>query len=65
VNDWGSNGVDSFEVKTRTDAAKLTNIRIARFGQRGYPIRERKVSFVFDIYLLCAHVSKHISNIFT
>ena len=47
MNDGRGNNVGSFEVKIRTDAAKFMNMRIARFRQRGYLIRERKV-FIKD-----------------
>jgi len=41
MNDRSVDGTGSFEVKIRTNTAKITNVIIARFRQSRYLVRER------------------------
>ena len=42
VNNGGDDGTSCFKIKIRTDAAKLTNVRITRFKQCRDLVRERE-----------------------
>ena len=42
VNNGGGDSTSCFKIKIRTDAAKLTNVRITRFRQCRDLVRERK-----------------------
>ena len=43
VNNRGGNGTSCFKIKIRTDAAKLTNVRITRFRQCRDLVRESEM----------------------
>ena len=42
MNSGGGDGTSRFKIKIRTDAAKLTNVRITRFKQCRDLVRERE-----------------------
>ena len=47
MDDGGGDGIGCFEIKILADTAKLTNVRIAGFGQCRYLIRKSEM-FVRD-----------------
>ena len=63
MNNGGDDSTSCFKIKTRTDAAKLTNVRITRFRQCRDLIRESEM-FIKDKAKIACRVSgiKTMSN---
>jgi len=54
VNDGDGDGTGCLRIKVKTDTAKFTNVRIARFGQNGYSlVREPKMFVEIEIKIAC------------
>ena len=58
MNDTSGDGTGSFEVKTRTNTAKFTNMIIARFRESRYLVRESEV-FIKDKTKVASTVSSN------
>jgi len=58
VNDGSCNKAGCFRIKKRTDATKLTNVRIARFRQCRDLIRESEVFIKYE-----AKVTSRLSSV--
>jgi len=56
MNDRSGNNTGSFEVKIRTNTAKITNMIIARFRESRYLVREGEV-FIKDEAKVASRVS--------
>ena len=56
MNNVGGDGTSSFKIKIRTDATKLTNVRITRFRQCRDLVRESEM-FIKDKAKIACKVS--------
>ena len=56
MNNGGGDGTSCFKIKIRTDAAKLTNVRITRFRQCRDLVRESEM-FIKDKAKIACRVS--------
>ena len=53
VNNGGSDGTSCFEIKIRTNIAKLTNVRITRFRQCRDLVRESEMFIKDEVKIAC------------
>ena len=62
VNNGGGDGTSCFKIKIRTDAAKLTNVRLTRFRQCRDLLRESEM-FIKDKAKIACRVSRIIRSV--